>query len=131
MDSSLVNDPAQASTGIAGLDDILAGGLVRRRLYLVEGVPVEYQRADGSIAGDVVRVIDYEKPENNEFLAVNQFTVIEGGHERRPDIVVFINGLPIAVIAGPTIFAAVWSRVFSTRTPGMMVNLPNFSVAIA
>lgn len=66
--------------------------------YLVEGVPVEYQRADGSIAGDLVRVIDYEKPGNNDILAVSQFTVIEGGHERRPDIVVFINGLPIAVI---------------------------------
>ncbi|MCR4317473.1 MAG: type I restriction endonuclease subunit R [Planctomycetes bacterium] len=66
--------------------------------YLVEGVPVEYQRADGSMKGDLVRVIDYDNPENNEFLAVNQFTVIENNHERRPDIVLFINGLPIAVI---------------------------------
>lgn len=66
--------------------------------YLVEGVPVEYQRPDGSITGDLVRVIDYDQPERNDFLAVHQFTVIENGHERRPDIVVFINGLPIATI---------------------------------
>ncbi len=38
--------------------------------YLVDGVPVEYQRADGSIGGDLVRVLDYDMPENNEFLAV-------------------------------------------------------------
>jgi type I restriction enzyme R subunit len=44
--------------------------------YLVDGVPVEYHRADGSIGGDLVRVLDYANPENNEFLAVNQFTVV-------------------------------------------------------
>ncbi len=66
--------------------------------WLVEGVPVEYQRADGSIRGDLVRVFDYRKMENNEFLAVNQFTVVENQHERRPDIVLFINGLPVAVM---------------------------------
>jgi len=66
--------------------------------YLVEGVPVEYQRADGSIRGDLVRVLDYDSPENNEFLAVNQFTVVENQHDRRPDIVLFVNGLPLAVI---------------------------------
>ena len=66
--------------------------------YLVEGVPVEYQRQDGSIGGDLVRVLDYEEPENNEFLAVNQFTVVEDRHERRPDVVIMVNGLPLAVI---------------------------------
>ena len=66
--------------------------------YLVEGVPVEYQRPDGSIGGDLVRVLDYETPDANEFVAVNQFTVVEDRHERRPDIVLFVNGLPLAVI---------------------------------
>ncbi|VAV95278.1 Type I restriction-modification system, restriction subunit R, partial [hydrothermal vent metagenome] len=66
--------------------------------YLVDGVPVEYQRTDGSIGGDLVRVLDYDIPENNEFLAVNQFTVVEDRHERRPDVVLFVNGLPLAVI---------------------------------
>ena len=66
--------------------------------YLVDGVPVEYQRTDGSIGGDLVRVLDYDTPENNEFLAVNQFTVVEDRHKRRPDVVIFVNGLPLAVI---------------------------------
>ena len=65
--------------------------------YLVNGVDVEY-RHEGRIKGDIVRIFDFENPENNDFLAVNQFTVIEGNHNRRPDIVLFVNGLPLAVI---------------------------------
>jgi len=65
---------------------------------LIDGVSVEYQRKDGSIAGDHARLVDFENPENNEFLAINQFTVIEGQQNRRPDIVIFVNGLPLAVI---------------------------------
>ena len=65
---------------------------------LVDGVTVEYRRKDGSIAGTQARVIDFEKPDNNDWLAVNQFTVSEGQHTRRPDVVVFVNGLPLAVI---------------------------------
>ena len=65
---------------------------------LRDGVEVEYRRKDGSIAGDRVQLIDYDHPANNDWLVVNQFTVIEGQHNRRPDIVVFINGLPLGVI---------------------------------
>ena len=65
---------------------------------LVDGVTVEYRRKDGSIAGAQARVIDFDNPDNNDWLAVNQFTVIEGQHNRRPDVVVFVNGLPLAVI---------------------------------
>jgi len=65
---------------------------------LVEGVPVEYRREDGSIAGDLVQLIDFDEPGNNDWLAVNQFTVCEDKCNRRPDIIVFINGLPLAVI---------------------------------
>jgi type I restriction enzyme R subunit len=87
--------------------------------YLVEGVPVEYQRADGSIGGDLVRVFDYGEPENNEFLAVNQFTVVENQHERRPDVVLFINGLPIAVMElknAATENATIWSALNQLQT---------------
>ncbi|MBL8767466.1 MAG: type I restriction endonuclease subunit R, partial [Planctomycetes bacterium] len=65
---------------------------------LIDGVTVEYRRDDGSIAGAQVWVIDFEVPDNNDWLAVNQFTVAEGQHTRRPDIVVFVNGLALAVI---------------------------------
>src|SRR6266481_1402833 len=63
-----------------------------------EGVPVEYRRDDGTIAGDHVRLIDFDNPHAHNWLAVNQFTVIEGQNNRRPDIVVFINGLPLGII---------------------------------
>jgi len=65
---------------------------------LVDGITVEYRRADGSIAGTQARVLDFETPDNNDWLAVNQFTVAEGQHTRRPDVVLFVNGLPLAVI---------------------------------
>jgi type I restriction enzyme R subunit len=65
---------------------------------LVDGVNVEYKRKDGSIAGGNVRLFDFQNPENNEFLAVNQFTVIENNNNRRPDVVLFVNGIPLVVI---------------------------------
>jgi type I restriction enzyme R subunit len=65
---------------------------------LVDGVTVEYRRKDGSIAGAQARVVDFDAPDNNDWLAVNQFTVAEGQHTRRPDVVLFLNGLPLAVI---------------------------------
>jgi type I restriction enzyme, R subunit len=65
---------------------------------LVDGVNVEYRRPDGSIAGALAKVLDFEEANNNDWLAVNQFTVAEGQHTRRPDVVLFVNGLPLAVI---------------------------------
>jgi len=65
---------------------------------LTDGVPVEYCDGTGRLKSDLVRILDFDDPKNNEFLAVNQFTVVEDHHERRPDVVLFINGLPIAVI---------------------------------
>ncbi|WP_232220604.1 type I restriction endonuclease subunit R [Legionella tunisiensis] len=70
-----------------------------RRLhnFLVNGVPVEYQK-DGETRGDFVRLIDFETPTNNEWLAVNQFSIKGEKHTRRPDILLFINGLPLVLI---------------------------------
>ncbi len=65
---------------------------------LVNGVTVEYRRPDGSIAGAQTQLIDFDTPANNDWLVVNQFTVADGQHTRRPDVVLFINGLPLAVI---------------------------------
>jgi len=65
---------------------------------LVDGVTVEYRRPDGTIAGSQARILDFEEPENNDWLAVNQFTVSEGRHLRRPDIVLFVDGLPLAIV---------------------------------
>ena len=65
---------------------------------LVEGVTVEYRAGDGAIRGAQVRVIDFDEPTNNDWLAVNQFTVTENRHTRRPDVVLFVNGLPLGMI---------------------------------
>ncbi len=64
---------------------------------LTEGIRVQYRR-DGVERGDLVWLIDYKNPENNEFLVVNQYTVIEGNNNKRPDIVLFVNGIPLVVM---------------------------------
>ena len=64
---------------------------------LTEGVDVKFSIGDGKAKTDKVWLIDFTNPENNEFLAVNQYTVIENNNNKRPDIVLFINGLPLVV----------------------------------
>ena len=65
---------------------------------LVAGVNVEYRTAGGAIRGDQAAVIDYANPAANDFLAVNQVTVTERERTRRPDVLLFVNGLPLGVI---------------------------------
>jgi type I restriction enzyme R subunit len=65
--------------------------------YLTDGVDVEYRKGN-RIVGDKVWLIDYENPTNNEFLVVNQFTIIENNVNKRPDLILFVNGLPLVVI---------------------------------
>ena len=64
---------------------------------LIDGVTVEY-RHGRAIRGAQARVIDFEWPADNDWLAANQFTVVENNHQRRPDIVLFINGLPLGLV---------------------------------
>jgi len=66
--------------------------------YLIEGVPVEVAQEDGSIGEDVARLIDFADVDANDWLAVNQYTVIERQRNRRPDVVLFVNVLPLAVV---------------------------------
>jgi type I restriction enzyme R subunit len=65
---------------------------------LVDGIAVECRRKDDSIGAEIVRLMDFDDSDANDWLAVNQFTVIEGQHNRRPDTVIFVNGLPLGVI---------------------------------
>ena len=71
-----------------------------RRIHrlITEGVDLEYYAADGTLTAGKVSLIDFERPEQNDWLAVNQFVVINGQNHRRPDVVVFVNGLPLGVI---------------------------------
>ncbi|MBC8333268.1 MAG: type I restriction endonuclease subunit R [Anaerolineae bacterium] len=65
---------------------------------LTDGVDVKFGVGEGKARTDKVWLVDWDTPENNRFLAVNQFTVVEGQNHKRPDIVIFINGLPLVVI---------------------------------
>ncbi len=65
---------------------------------LVDGATVEYRTPEGDIRGAQARIIDFDDPDNNDWLAVNQFRVSENKHTRRPDVVLFINGLPLVLI---------------------------------
>ncbi|AIP58891.1 type I restriction endonuclease subunit R [Burkholderia pseudomallei] len=71
-----------------------------RRIHklMTEGVDVEYYADDGTLTAGKVALIDFEHPEQNDWLAVSQFVVIAGQYNRRPDVVVFVNGLPVGVI---------------------------------
>lgn len=65
---------------------------------LINGVEIEDYDDEGQSIVEIVKIIDFEHPQNNDFLAVNQLTVVNGDYTKRPDIVLFINGLPIVVI---------------------------------
>ena len=65
--------------------------------FMTEGVNVSYQK-DSNTRGDLVWLIDFANPDNNEFVVANQFTIIENNQNKRPDIILFVNGLPLVVI---------------------------------
>ena len=65
---------------------------------LVNGVEVDYREGEGRVRGDVVRVLDFETPDRNDWLAVQQYTVSENRNTRRPDIALFVNRLPLGII---------------------------------
>ena len=94
---------------------------------LVNGVTVEYRASDGVIRGEQAKVIDFDNPGNNDRLAANQFTVTENRNTRRPDVVLFLNGLPLGVIElkNPTDEdATVWTawqqlQTYKTELPSL------------
>ncbi|HEV2386861.1 MAG TPA: type I restriction endonuclease subunit R [Candidatus Acidoferrales bacterium] len=65
--------------------------------FLTDGLPVEYRREDRTVH-DSARLFDFDTPENNDWIAINQLTIEENRRNRRPDVIVFVNGLPLAVI---------------------------------
>jgi type I restriction enzyme R subunit len=86
---------------------------------LVDGVTVEYRMPDGAIRGAQARVLDFDDSNNNDWLAVNQFTVSEHKHTRRPDVVLFVNGLPLVQIELKNAAdedATIWSAFHQLQT---------------
>jgi type I restriction enzyme R subunit len=91
-----LDDAFRKLTRPEGADLAVRNRAVHR--LLVDGVTVEYRAADGEIRGAQAQVIDFDEPAHNDWLAVNQFTVVENKHKRRPDVLLFVNGLPLAVV---------------------------------
>lgn len=79
-----------------GQPALLSGNRAFHRV-LVTGVPVQYQK-DGETRGDFVRLVDWQDASRNEWLAVQQFSIKGPRHTRRPDIILFVNGLPLVLI---------------------------------
>ena len=96
LPAEALEDAFRKLTRPEGPELVARNRLVHR--LLVDGVTVEYRTADGGIRGAQVRVIDFDDPANNDWFAVNQFAVVENKHTRRPDVVLFVNGLPLAVL---------------------------------
>jgi type I restriction enzyme R subunit len=97
---------------------------------LTDGVPVEYRAEDGSVRTTSVSLIDFENPENNDWLAVNQFTIIENKN-RRPDLLVFINGIPVALFELKNLadehatLKNAWNQIQTYRTDIPSIFTPN------
>ncbi len=96
LPAEALNDAFRKLTRPEGADLLQRNRALHR--MLVDGVTVEYRTADGTIRGAQVRVLDFDEPDDNDWLAVNQFAVVENRRSRRPDVVLFVNGLPLAVI---------------------------------
>ncbi|MBX3313770.1 MAG: type I restriction endonuclease subunit R [Actinobacteria bacterium] len=101
----------------------------RLHRLLVGGVPVEH-RVDGAVRTSLVWLVDWDDPANNDWLAVNQFTVV-GAKTRRPDVVVFVNGLPLALIelknpgAEQATVKGAWNQVQTYRNDIPAIFTPN------
>jgi type I restriction enzyme R subunit len=79
-----------------GTPDLLTDNETFHKM-LTEGINVTYQK-DGNQRGDIVKLVDFDTVNNNEFNVVNQFTVIENNNNKRPDVILFVNGLPLVVV---------------------------------
>jgi len=96
LDSTLIDDSIRKLQRAESQNPIDENFRVHK--LLAEGVPVEYRGADGQSRTERVWLVDFEHPERNDWVAINQFTIIENGKNRRPDVVVFLNGIPVGLL---------------------------------
>ena len=117
LPAEALDDAFRKLTRPEGADLIVHNRALHR--LLVDGVTVEYRDAEGKVRGAQARAIDFDNPAANDWLAVNQFTVVEHKHTRRPDVVLFLNGLPLAVIElknAAAESATIWSAFQQLQT---------------
>lgn len=104
---------------------------------ITEGVPVEHRVTDGAVRTIRIWLIDYDEPTNNDWVAINQFTIIEDGKNRRPDVVVFVNGIPLGLLElkNPTVEQATlkgaWNQLQTYRHDIPSLFVPNAVAVIS
>ncbi len=102
-----------------------------------QGVPVEYRDTGGAVRTVRVLLIDFEQPANNDWLVVNQFTVVHSGKKRRPDIVAFVNGIPLALFELKNLanehatLKAAWNQIQTYRADIPVLFTPNAMTVIS
>lgn len=109
----------------------------RLHQLITEGVPVERRDADGALRTTRLWLVDFEQPENNDWVAINQFTIVENGKNRRPDVLVLVNGMPLALLElkNPTAehatLKSAWNQVQTYRQDIPSVFVPNAVTVIS
>jgi type I restriction enzyme R subunit len=109
----------------------------RLHQLITEGVPVEHRDADGALRTTRLWLVDFEQPENNDWVAINQFTIVENGKNRRPDVLVLVNGMPLALLEmkNPTAehatLKSAWNQVQTYRHDIPSVFVPNAVTVIS
>lgn len=109
----------------------------RLHKLITEGVPVEHRGDDGLLRTTRLWLVDFDEPQNNNWVAVNQFTIVENGKNRRPDVLVMVNGLPLALLelknpaAGHATLKSAWNQVQTYRHDIPSVFVPNAVTVIS
>lgn len=104
---------------------------------IVEGIPVEHRDADGMLRTTRLQLVDFDDPSNNNWLAINQFTITENGKNRRPDVLVMLNGLPVSLLelknpaAENATLKSAWHQVQTYRRDIPSVFVPNAVTVIS
>ncbi|WP_224728167.1 type I restriction endonuclease subunit R [Francisella sp. SYW-2] len=95
IESNLIDDAIKKLLRTSS-DELLADNELIHQ-YITQGIKIEYTK-DGATRGEIVKLIDFDNPSNNDFTVMNQFTIIENDNNKRPDLIIFVNGLPLVVI---------------------------------
>ncbi|MEW1988178.1 type I restriction endonuclease subunit R [Brevibacterium casei] len=109
----------------------------RLHQLITEGVPIEHRGDDGQLRTTSLWLVDFDEPSNNDWVAVNQFTIIENGKNRRPDVLVMVNGLPLALLelknpaAEHATLKSAWNQVQTYRHDIPSVFVPNAVTVIS
>ena len=109
----------------------------RLHQLITEDVPVEHRGDDGQLRTTSLGLVDFEEPSNNDWVAVNQFSIVENGKNRRPDVLVMVNGLPLALLelknpaAEHATLKSAWNQVQTYRHDIPSVFVPNAVTVIS